>query len=344
MHRAPLKARIFAGIAAMLLLCLSAGSAWAVADDYQVRNVMPAGSAIAGVDVGGMTRADASALIEEELVAPLSEPITVRYGDQTFILPAENLVKIDLDTMLAGAFEPKATASLPRRVMVRLTDEQIGDDVPLALSLDEDALDAWLTEVAGQVNRPAVDATASVETTGVVFIAAESGVVLDEQAARAELSLALRTGSKEIDLPVDVTEPSMTDADLGKLMFVSLAERKVYLYNNGELEKSYSIAIGAPGHSTPRGDWEITAKRYMPTWGNPGSAWAENMPATIAPGPNNPLGTRAINISASGIRFHGTTDDASIGRAASHGCMRMHMWDVEDLYDRVEVGIPVYIR
>jgi lipoprotein-anchoring transpeptidase ErfK/SrfK len=67
------------------------------------------------------------------------------------------------------------------------------------------------------------------------------------------------------------------------------------------------------------------------------------MPATIGPGPNNPLGTRALNLNASGIRIHGTTANSSIGTAASHGCMRMHRWDIEDLYDRVEVGTPVLI-
>jgi L,D-transpeptidase ErfK/SrfK len=81
----------------------------------------------------------------------------------------------------------------------------------------------------------------------------------------------------------------------------------------------------------------------MPSWGNPGSAWAANMPAYIPPGPSNPLGTRALNLNASGIRIHGTTSDWSIGRAASHGCMRMHRWDVEELFDRVEIGTPVLI-
>jgi lipoprotein-anchoring transpeptidase ErfK/SrfK len=67
------------------------------------------------------------------------------------------------------------------------------------------------------------------------------------------------------------------------------------------------------------------------------------MPAYIPPGPSNPLGTRALNLDASGIRIHGTTQDWSIGHAASHGCMRMHRWDVEELYELVEVGTPVII-
>jgi lipoprotein-anchoring transpeptidase ErfK/SrfK len=67
------------------------------------------------------------------------------------------------------------------------------------------------------------------------------------------------------------------------------------------------------------------------------------MPPYIPPGPGNPLGTRALNLSAPGIRIHGTIKNYSIGTAASHGCMRMHMWDVEDLYPRVKVGTRVII-
>jgi len=85
-------------------------------------------------------------------------------------------------------------------------------------------------------------------------------------------------------------------------------------------------------------------KRYRPTWSNPApNGWGKGMPASIPPGPSNPLGTRALNLNASGIRIHGTNKDGSIGRAASHGCMRMHRWDIEDLYERVEVGTPVLI-
>lgn len=344
MHRASLGVRMIAATAAVLLLCLSAGTAWAVIDDYEVRELMPAGSTVAGIDVSGMTRASARETLHAQLVTPLTEPISVTHEGRTFTLPAADIVEIDVDAMIAEAFAPKADASLPRRVLVRVTNEAVGAEVPLALALDESGIAAWLREVAGQVDKPAIDATVSVETTGITFVKAERGVAVDDQAARTALATALRAGAKSVDLPVTYTEPSVTEETFGKVIFVSRAERKLYLYNNGTLEKSYGVAIGAPGYSTPRGDWTIIQKRYMPSWGNPGSAWAASMPAYIAPGPNNPLGTRALNLDASGIRIHGTNKDSSIGRAASHGCMRMHRWDIEDLYERVEVGTPVFIR
>jgi L,D-transpeptidase ErfK/SrfK len=71
--------------------------------------------------------------------------------------------------------------------------------------------------------------------------------------------------------------------------------------------------------------------------------WGKDEPAMIPPGPDNPLGTRALDLSAPGIRIHGTPDDASIGHYASHGCIRMHIPDSEDLFGRVQVGTTVII-
>jgi len=80
-----------------------------------------------------------------------------------------------------------------------------------------------------------------------------------------------------------------------------------------------------------------------PTWLPPNSDWAKDA-KPIPPGATNPLGTRWIGTSAPGVGIHGTPDDASIGSYASHGCIRMHIPDVEDLYARVVIGMPVIIR
>ncbi len=97
-----------------------------------------------------------------------------------------------------------------------------------------------------------------------------------------------------------------------------------------------------PEYPTPTGLWEVTEKRYMPTWINPDpSGWGASMPASIPPGPGNPLGLRAINWSAPAIRFHGTDAIYSLGYNASHGCVRMANADVIELYDMIEVGTPI---
>ena len=93
----------------------------------------------------------------------------------------------------------------------------------------------------------------------------------------------------------------------------------------------------------PTGDYEINDKQVDPTWTPPDSPWAAEL-SSIPPGPGNPLGTRWIGTTAPGIGFHGTYADYSVGTAASHGCMRMHIPDVEAFYEMVTIGMKVSIR
>jgi lipoprotein-anchoring transpeptidase ErfK/SrfK len=124
---------------------------------------------------------------------------------------------------------------------------------------------------------------------------------------------------------------------------VDLSEFRLSLVRGKRVIKSYSIATGSWDHPTPTGSYEIITKEVDPTWNPPDSPWAEGL-GPIPPGPGNPLGTRWIGTSAPAIGIHGTYADYSIGTPASHGCMRMHISDVEDLYERVEVGMPVEIH
>lgn len=124
---------------------------------------------------------------------------------------------------------------------------------------------------------------------------------------------------------------------------VDLSELHLYLYRDGDLVTSYSVAAGQAKYPTPTGTYSITTMTKNPTWYPPNSEWAKDA-KPIPPGIDNPLGTRWIGTSASGVGIHGTPDDASIGTYASHGCIRMHIWDVEDLFDRVSIGMTVVIR
>jgi len=124
---------------------------------------------------------------------------------------------------------------------------------------------------------------------------------------------------------------------------VDIGDLHLYLYRDGKLVKSYPVATGQAAYPTPTGSYAITSMQMNPTWLPPNSDWAKDA-KPIPPGIDNPLGTRWIGTSASGVGIHGTPDDASIGTYASHGCIRMHIYDVEDLYERVSIGMPVTIR
>ncbi len=343
MHRASLPVRIIALLGAIALFIISGGAALAVADDYLAREILPEGAAVAGVDVSGLTREQARALVESEVAQPLAEPVVVTHKDREFTLDAGSMISVDVEGMVEAAFEPKATSVLLYRVTDRALARHIGGKAEVALSLDDAKIAAWLDQVAASVDTTPSDATMTVEADKVVIVPSRTGETVDRARTTAVLEEALTAGVKSVELAVDYTEPAVTEENLGTAILVDLSERRLYLYDKGAIVKEYGVAVGAPGYPTPRGNFTIVLKRYMPTWSNPGSGWAAGMPATIGPGPSNPLGTRALNLDAPGIRIHGTSKDGSIGTAASHGCMRMHRWDIEDLYDRVEVGTPVFI-
>ncbi|HVX34122.1 MAG TPA: L,D-transpeptidase [Solirubrobacterales bacterium] len=91
------------------------------------------------------------------------------------------------------------------------------------------------------------------------------------------------------------------------------------------------------------GGEELQAMEEEPTWYVPESDWAGDLAGqVIPPGPDNPIKARWMAI-FEGAGIHGTEETASLGTAASHGCVRMSIPDVEELYDQVEVGTPIFI-
>jgi L,D-transpeptidase ErfK/SrfK len=124
-------------------------------------------------------------------------------------------------------------------------------------------------------------------------------------------------------------------------LVLRLGQRRLFVYQGGKVVKSYPVAIGKPGWETPTGTYRVIAMQVNPTWYSP---WDSRV---IPPGPNNPLGARWIAFWANhrtSLGFHGTNDEASIGRAASHGCVRLKNADVIDLYKRVRIGTEVIIE
>lgn len=343
MYRVSTPVRILVLVAAAALFLAAGGGALAVADDYLTREVLPPASSVAGLDVSGLTRDAARELVRREVVEPMGEPVSVTYGAATFPLAAADLISIDVDTMVDEAFQARASAPFVDRVIGRALARPAGVDVPVRVSVDGAAIDAWLDSVAAEVETRSVDATVTVKGHDIVVLKSRRGVTVDRQTMSDTLASALADGTKQVELAVTYTEPKVTEDKLGPAIVIDISERRLYLYDKGELLKKYGVAVGTPSFPTPKGHFKIELKRYMPTWSNPGSAWAASMPKTIGPGPSNPLGTRALNLNAPGIRIHGTTADSSIGTAASHGCLRMHRRDIEDLYDRVQVGTPVFI-
>lgn len=151
---------------------------------------------------------------------------------------------------------------------------------------------------------------------------------------------AVRSYQKRQRLPINgVIDKTTRTALVGKII-VDLGDRNLTLIRDNKQVKTYPVAIGQAAHPSPTGSYTITTKQVDPTWNPPDSPWAEGL-GPIAPGPGNPLGTRWIGTSAPAIGIHGTYDSGSIGSAASHGCIRMRIPDVEELYESVALGMEV---
>ena len=117
---------------------------------------------------------------------------------------------------------------------------------------------------------------------------------------------------------------------------ISIPDRRLALIEDGALVKVYPIAVGASETPSPYGDFTIINHAIDPTYRHEGKE--------IAPGKNNPLGTRWMGLSLKGYGIHGTNVQSSVGKAASHGCFRMKKKDVEELYRLVKVGDAVTVR
>jgi lipoprotein-anchoring transpeptidase ErfK/SrfK len=116
-------------------------------------------------------------------------------------------------------------------------------------------------------------------------------------------------------------------------LIVSIPDRKIVLMEDGHVLKVYPIAVGKKSTPSPDGNFHIATRIVKPTWYKPGK--------TVGPGPANPLGTRWMGLGYKGYGIHGTNMPNSIGKAASHGCIRMRNHDVEELFELVQIGDPV---
>ena len=205
--------------------------------------------------------------------------------------------------------------------------------------------------VARALDRPARNAVVVPKplALGLKLIPERTGLSVKRPLLQQRLTHALlRTdGSREIAIPTQPVHPRWTAANLstryGTYLLVSRETFTLRLYKHLKLVKTYGIAVGMQGLETPAGLYDINDKQINPSWHVPNSAWAGSLAGqVIPPGPDDPIKARWLGF-YDGAGIHGTSEDWSIGHAASHGCIRMHIWDVEDLYPRVPLGTPIYV-
>lgn len=335
------RAAIVLGI--FFLLAFS-GVAYATYDYHQAYagKILP-GTEIAGVDVGGFTRDEALEAVEGASKIQLDRRVEVSWRNRSWTVTPRKLgAKSDALELVDEAISTSENTNVLKKASMAVLGDELSFRRDLAITYPRQGVRGFVEGVASSLDREPIDASIDYSTGWVEILPEKKGRKVLTKQSRRDLHKALRTGSTSVELSVR-TETPATDADqFDQVLLLRIGENKLYLYQDGKIAHSWTVATGLPEYPTPTGLYEITEKRYLPTWVNPDpTGWGASMPAMIPPGPGNPLGTRALNWSASGIRFHGTEATYSLGYNASHGCIRMAMADVEVLYDLVDVGTPI---
>jgi lipoprotein-anchoring transpeptidase ErfK/SrfK len=172
------------------------------------------------------------------------------------------------------------------------------------------------------------------------FVSTPQSAIGNQQSALSQISNLASAEKNEKNAPL-ITKASGPDGSSAsparqRQIVISIADRQLAVLDNGQVLKTYPIAVGMRHTPSPDGDFVIINHAKDPTYrhGN----------KEIAPGKDNPLGSRWMGLSLKGYGIHGTNVQSSIGKAASHGCFRMRKQDVEELYTLVQVGDTVTVR
>jgi lipoprotein-anchoring transpeptidase ErfK/SrfK len=309
------------------------------------------GITIGGIPVGGLTRQSAAKRIRATLLEPLQQPIVISRGAYTWRLgPREAQIDADVDAMVDEALTLSRRGWLLGRVLRDLTGGRVWRDVPAPVTYSESAVRRLLDRVRKTIDRAPVEAGLTYSRSGITRVPGRNGVKVAASALHRAIRSAIVTPGavRTFVAPVQRVVPKVTTAELPEaypvVLIVDRSGFRLRLYKRLRLARTYRIAVGKAGLETPAGLYNIQWKEKNPTWHVPDRDWAKELRGKhIPPGdPRNPLKARWLAI-YNGAGIHGTSDDASIGTAASHGCIRMHIPDVIELYPQVPVGAPVYI-
>jgi lipoprotein-anchoring transpeptidase ErfK/SrfK len=333
----------------VIVLLVGAGSLYAY--DRQVRTRIADGVTVNGIDVGGLTPPQARAKLQRSLLDPLSRPVSVRYKGRRFTLTTEQAqVAVDLDGSVDRAMEASTKGNLFTRTWREVRGTELDARVEAKINYSEDAVRRLVSRVERRLEIEVRDASLDLESGQVEPTQSRDGLDVRAAALRKTIRAELvdMSDTRIARVKTRVVEPKVTTEDLAKkypaIIIINRGAFQLSFYKNLKLHKTYGIAVGQVGLETPAGLYNVQNKAINPAWHVPNSDWAGDLAGQVIPGgvPENPLKARWMGI-YNGAGIHGTSATGSIGTAASHGCIRMLIPDVIELYDQVPVGAPVYI-
>jgi lipoprotein-anchoring transpeptidase ErfK/SrfK len=339
---------LLVAVCAAVVVGLAVG---AYAYDSSRDDLVADGVTVSGVEVGGMRASAAKRKLEAELAGRLDRAVRVKVAGRRFHLTPERAsLVVDVDGMVAEAVDRSRTGGVFGRLWRGLTGSAVDKDVSAQVNYSALSVRRFVRRVKRAVDRPPRDADVRFATATLPAVPSETGLELNGRRLLALVQSALvQTGQgRTVRMRVKVTKPKITTADLAKkypaVVTVDRPNFKLRFFKRLKLVKTYKIAVGQAGLETPAGLYHIQDKQVNPYWHVPDSDWAGELAGrVIPPGPENPIKARWMGIYA-GAGIHGTTDIGSLGTAASHGCIRMAIPDVEELFDKVPLQAPVFIQ
>jgi hypothetical protein len=335
-------------IAAVAVVVL--GVAGAYAYDSSQKDKIADGVRVAGVDVGGLDEDEATALVRRRLLAPLRHSLRVSFDGESWRLPGAKLkVHADIDGAVEEAIAESQDGGFPGRLVRYVTGDEVSESISPQVTYSKRAINRFVRRVAEDVNREPQNADVEPSGETLEVVAGRNGRKLRDNLLSKDLNAAVLNvnAPHTVVARVHATKPEVTKSEVAaeypSYLTLDRGSYTLRLFENLKLAKTYTVAVGQEGLETPEGLYEIEAMEENPTWNVPESDWAGSLAGqSIPPGPSNPIKARWLAI-YEGAGIHGTEETSSLGTAASHGCVRMAIPDVEELYDRVELGTPIYI-
>ena len=290
-----------------LIVCLVAcalGAAASRASADGTPTVIADGVQIGSVVVGGMTADDATAAVQTAYFAP----VVLHVGHRgTSVSPHHFHTVLNL----APAVQTALTAP-------------VDTVVPLTPTLDAELIAKWVKTLAAKTYRPAVAGSLLLRSSRPFFTHAHPGRALRKFPTRMMIRSAILHGTRTVIVaPLKALPAALATREA--VIVIHRGSNRLYLYNGVRLVRTFPVATGQAIYPTPLGKFEIVVKWVNPWWYPPTQdAWAKGL-KPVPPGPGNPLGTRWMGLSASGVGIHGTDEPWSIGHSESHGCIRMQV-------------------
>ncbi len=334
---------------ALLPLLIGAGGVYAF--DSSRSDQIARGVTVAGVDVGGMPASAARGKLESEVADPLAKPLRVVAAGRTFRLSARQAkLEADVDAMAAEALAASRSGNFASRAWRDASGASETADLPARVSYSKRAVDGLVKRVERGTNRDARDAEVDFSGGGITKVDSRTGraVRADALERRLRAQIDRPAARRTVRASFAVTKPKVTKGELAAkyphAIMVNRSGFKLTYYRRLKRVKTYPIAVGKVGLETPAGLYEIQNKAVDPAWSVPNSDWAGDKAGKLIPGgiAENPLKARWMGI-YDGAGIHGTDETESLGTNASHGCIRMSIPEVKELYGRVPVKTPIYI-